>query len=302
MYRQAGKLREMGLGSARDISLAKARDKAQAARSIIADGGDPIAAKEEAARPVEAKPAFGTFADAFVATLCKDFSNAKHRQQWANSLKTYAAPLYPKQLDAITIADVHGVLQPIWGSKAETASRVRGRIERVLDAAKALGHIASPWENPARWLHLKPLFEKRNTLARGHHAALPYDQMSAFMSSLKARTALASLALQFTILTAARTGEVLGARWSEIDFEKRIWTVPAERMKARKAHRVPLSDLAIAILREAAKLRPGDDEGKAFVFPGQKDGRPLSNMSMEMILRRMKSDDITVHGVPRLGG
>ena len=144
MYRQAGKLREMGLGSARDISLAKARDKAQAARSIIADGGDPIAAKEEAARPVEAKPAFGTFADAFVATLCKDFSNAKHRQQWANSLKTYAAPLYPKQLDAITIADVHGVLQPIWGSKAETASRVRGRIERVLDAAKALGHMGEP--------------------------------------------------------------------------------------------------------------------------------------------------------------
>jgi len=185
---------------------------------------------------------------------------------------------------------VLGVLAPIWQTKQETASRVRGRIERVLDAAKAKGLRSG--ENPARWRgHLDHLLSKRRKLARGHHPAMPYPDVPAFMAALGERDAVAALALRFTILTAARSGEVLGARWSEIDRTTKTWVVPAERMKAGREHRVPLTDRACEILDALQAVRSGD-----YVFPGQPQGRPLSSMAMEMLLRRMKVESATVHG------
>ena len=185
-----------------------------------------------------------------------------------------------------------GVLKPVWTTKPETASRLRGRIEKVLDAAKANGLRSG--ENPARWRgHLDHLLPKAKKLARGHHPALPFDDVPAFLTELRARPAVAARALEFTILTAARSGEALGARWNEIDAERAVWTIPKERMKGHREHRVPLSESALAILRGMDELR---GENGLFVFPGQRPGRPLSNMAMEMQLRRMKRDAVTVHG------
>jgi integrase len=182
------------------------------------------------------------------------------------------------------------VLKPIWTAKPETASRLRGRIEKVLDAAKAKGFRTT--ENPARWRgHLDHLLPKPLKLSRGHHAAMPYEELPAFMGELRQRQVTAALALEFCILTAARSGEVLGCRWSEIDLDKKVWTVPAHRMKAGREHRVPLSGRVVAILRELAEA-----DARPFVFPGQARNKPLSNMAMDMMLRRMKRDAATVHG------
>jgi integrase len=186
------------------------------------------------------------------------------------------------------------VLKPIWTTRPETASRLRGRIERVLDAAKALGHRSG--ENPALWRgHLANLLPKRQKLTRGHHAALPFSELPAFMVKLRERDAFAARALEFTILTAARSGEVYGARWSEIDWDAKVWTVPANRMKAGRAHRVPLTPAVMRILEVAAKLRT-DDGLDVLVFPSRKAGQPMSGMAMKMLLRRMGYDAITVHG------
>jgi len=206
------------------------------------------------------------------------------------TLQVYAAPLRRIPVDKITTDDVLSVLKPLWNDKAETASRLRGRIERVLDAAKAQGLRTS--ENPARWRgHLDQLLPKRQRLTRGHHAAMPYSDVPAFMADLQARQATAALALELAILTAARTGEVLGARWEEFDLDRALWTVPATRMKAGREHRVPLSQRALKITGAMHQCRNGD-----YVFPGQKAGRPLSVMALEMVLRRMKVDGATVHG------
>jgi integrase len=208
----------------------------------------------------------------------------------STTLESYAAPLRAKPVDTIATDDVLAVLKPIWTTKAETASRVRGRIEKVLDAAKAKGFREG--ENPARWRgHLDHLLPRPSKLARGHHAAMAYEIVAAFVGDLRGREATAALALEFCILTASRSGEVLGARWSEFDLDKKIWTVPANRMKAGREHRVPLSSRAATILRQLQKLKAGD-----FVFPGQARTKPLSNMAMEMVLRRMKITDATVHG------
>jgi integrase len=183
------------------------------------------------------------------------------------------------------------VLQPIWRTKPETASRFRGRIETVIDAARAKGHVPPNDANPARWRgHLDKLLPKRLTLSRGHHAALPYIEMPAFIADLRIRAATAALALEFCILTAARSGEVFGARWNEFDFANKLWTVPAARMKAGREHRIPLSDRALTILKYLQDAR-----SDGFVFPGQKATKALSNMAMEMMLRRMKVK-VTVHG------
>jgi integrase len=206
------------------------------------------------------------------------------------TLGVYAAPMRRKPVDTVSTEDVLGVLKPIWTEKPETASRLRGRIEVVLDAARAAGHRTG--ENPARWKgHLAQLLSKRQKLTRGHHAALPYAEVPDFVARLHEQTGLAALALEFTILTAARSGEALGAKWSEIDFDEKLWTVPAARMKGSREHRVPLSSRALAALAQTRKLQTND-----YVFPGQKRGRPLSGMSMEMLLRRMKVEDVTVHG------
>jgi integrase len=281
-----GKAKEMGLGSATAVDLADARDRASAARKKVAQGINPI----ETRNRDRGIPTFGEMADSVREALSAGFRNEKHKAQWKSTLATYAAPLSSKPVDIVTTDDVLAVLKPIWQAKAETASRLRGRIEKVLDAAKAKGFRNG--ENPARWRgHLDHLLPKPSKLERGHHAAMPYEDVAAFMGELGQREAMAARALEFCILTAARSGEVLGLRWSELDLHKVLWTVPAERMKAGRVHRVPLCDRAVAIVKQLAETATGE-----FVFAGYKPGKPLSNMAMEMMLRRMKIDDATVHG------
>lgn len=281
-----GRAKEMGLGSASSVSLADAREKAASARRKIGQGLNPIDERKRDG----GIPTFGEMADDVRETLSAGFRNEKHKAQWKSTLETYAAPLRAKPVDTIATDDVLAVLKPIWTAKAETASRVRGRIEKVLDAAKAKGFREG--ENPARWRgHLDHLLPKPSKLARGHHAAMPYEEVATFMAHLRQRDATAALALELCVLTAARSGEVLGMQWPEIDLDKKIWTVPAKRMKAGREHRVPLSSRAIAILRKLEKLKGGD-----FVFAGQARNKPLSNMAMEMVMRRMKVEDATVHG------
>lgn len=226
--------------------------------------------------------------DSVRESLSAGFRNEKHKAQWRSTLETYGASLRAKPVDTITTDDVLVALKPIWTTKAETASRVRVRIEKVLDAAKAKGFREG--ENPARWRgHLDHLLPKPSKLAHGHHPAMAYEQLPAFIADL--REAPAALRLEFCIFTAARSGEVLGMLWSEIDFDKKTWTVPAKRMKGGREHRVPLSSRAVVILRQLEKLKTSD-----FVFAEQKRNKPLSNMAMDMMLRRMKAGDVTVHG------
>jgi integrase len=281
-----GAAKEMGLGSANDVPLADAREKAADARRTLAKGLNPI----EQRKRDGGIPTFGDMADSVCETLAAGFRNEKHKAQWRMTLSAYAAPLRSKPVDTITTEDVVDVLKPIWTDKPETASRLRGRIEKVLDAAKAKGHRTG--ENPARWRgHLDHLLPKPLKLTRGHHAAMPYDAVAPFVADLRQREATAALALEFCILTAARSGEVLGLRRSEIDFDKKVWVIPANRMKAGREHRVPLSSRALAIVKDCAKAHTGD-----FIFAGQARNKPLSNMAMDMMLRRMKRDDVTVHG------
>lgn len=286
-----GRVTEMGFGNAA-VSLAQARGKAVEARKTLAERKSPIEARREAERIAAGKPTFGQCADALLEAKSSEWRNEKHRAQWAMTLAEYAKPLRALPVDEVDTEAVLGVLQPIWQAKPETASRLRGQIETVLDAARAKGHIARNEANPARWRgHLDKLLAKRQKLTRGHHAAMAFDDVPEFMGRLREREAAAALALEFLILTAARSGEVLGARWAEFDLEAKVWTVPAARMKAGREHRVPLSRRALAILEELAKGRTGE-----FVFAGQRAGKPLSGMAMEMLLRRLKAESVTVHG------
>ena len=292
------KSRDIGLGAAGRgaLSLADARDEAAALRLKVKAGIDPLEERDrEAAQALAsaqaAKVAGKTFrevATAYIAANEESWRNPKHRQQWGNTLATYVYPF----IGDVPVAEVDtphvlSILEPIWKGKPETASRVRGRIETVLDSAKARGYRQG--ENPARWRgHLAQILPARTRLSRGHHKALAYEDVPAFVGALRARAAVAALALEFAILTAARSGEVIGARWSEVDLAKAIWTIPAERMKAAKEHRVPLSPRAVVILES---LRP---LGSDWLFPGAAGGK-LSGMAMAMLMRRMKVD-ATVHG------
>ncbi len=293
MFRLGGRQREMGLGSARDVTLADARDLAERARKTLQAGLDPLAAKV----PDRVVPTFGDFADDLADALASGFRNEKHRAQWKMTLgEAYCGPLRPKLVSEISTQDVIGILQPIWSTKQETASRVRGRVERVLDAAKARG--LRDGENPARWKgHLDALLPKRQKLARGHHAAMAYSDAPAFFGRLKALSSSSARALAFAILTAARSGEVMGARWKEFDLESNVWTVPASRMKAGREHRVPLTGPMKFILDDMALLRSKEDTaGEGFVFPGTKKGSGLSVMALTMAMRRLKQGHFTVHG------
>lgn len=279
-----------------DLTLAQARDVASIYRMKVKLGIDPLTERENAekaaasARQAEKAAAvtFKAMAEQFLSMNEANWRNAKHRQQWRNTLNTYAYPIIGKmRVGDIETPHVLQILEPIWLSKSETAGRIRGRIEAILDAAKVREYRSG--ENPARWRgHLANLLPARPKLSRGHHKALPYDEVPALLSSLRSHRAVSALALEFTVLTAARTGEVLGASWEEIDFKKRAWTIPAHRMKAGREHRVPLSDQAIRILRFAQKLE------KTHVFPGQRGGS-MSSMAMLMLLRQMQPG-ITVHG------
>jgi integrase len=280
-----GKRREMGLGAYPVVTLAKARMKAAENRLAVENGRDPIADKDK-----EAEPTFGDCADKFLASMESSWRNAKHRAQWKMTLEEYAETLRSKKVSHIDTEDVLTVLKPIWADKAETASRLRGRIERVLSFAKAKGWRSG--ENPALWRgHLDNILPARQRLTRGHHAAMPYSEVSALFLRLKTSEATAARALEFTILNAARSGETYGAKWPEFDLAAAVWTIPAARMKAGKEHRVPLSDRSLEIVKHLHEVKVSD-----YVFPGQKAKRPLSNMAMEMLLRRMKVDHVTVHG------
>ena len=307
-YERNKKRREMGLGAASDVGLGKARDLASTAREQLAQGIDPIEARraaeaeaEEAARQAERERVgpvlFGAFADDYIDTHEEGWKNPKHRQQWRNTIKTHALSLLEMPVQDILVDDVVAVLKPIWRTVPETASRLRGRIENILDAAKASKHILGPWENPARWRgNLSHLLPKRRTKKQvRHHPAMPFEELPAFWKQLRTRPALAARAVELTILCATRTNETLRMRWSEVDLDAGVWTVPAGRMKMEVEHRIPLCNSAVTLLRDIARgsnCDPGD-----FVFKGGKAGKPLSQMAMTMVLRRMKLGHFTVHGM-----
>lgn len=293
-----GKSRDIGLGAAcpNGISLSDARDLASGLRLKVKAGVDPLSERRRTASEALASAqaaqiariTFRAVAEAYIAANEASWRNAKHRQQWENTLASYVYPVMGDLPVAdIGTAHVLKILEPIWQAKPETASRIRGRIETILDAAKARGYREG--ENPARWRgHIAQILPARSRLTRGHHKAMPYDSIHVFMTQLREREAMAALALEFVILTAARTSEALGATWAEVDLDKALWTIPAARMKAGREHRVPLSPRAVEILKSIAPLE------KAFLFPAAKGGK-LSTMAMSMLLRRMKQD-CTVHG------
>lgn len=285
MWNKNQRRREMGLGGFPDISLAKARDRAQAVREMIADDIDPIAEKQ--------KTVIVTFEEAaqhLVKTLQSDWKNEKTRQQWVRTINHYCKPILKIPVDKIETEHIMKVLKPVWSEKEETARRLRARIERILDYASA--HNWRAGENPARWKgHLKDLLPKRDKTKKRNFASMPYEEIPAFLKVLRKEKGASPLALEFTVLTAARTNETLGASWSEFDLDKGLWTIPAERMKGGVEHIVPLSSQAVKILEKARGYNSGE-----YVFPGAKRGRPLSNMSMNMLMRRMGIENTTVHG------
>ena len=300
----AGKARDIGLGPAAgpgSLSLAEARGKVRELAARAAKGevleGKRIQARKVAAQAQAVALAGKTFkevAEAFVDRKEGGWRNDKHRQQWRNTLATYVYPHFGAlPVSQIETSHVLAVLEQIWNAKSETASRVRGRIENVLDAAKVQGLRTG--ENAARWRgHLEHLLPKPEKLVRGHHPALPYADLPAFMKDLVGREALAARVLEFTILTVARSGEVLGATWCEVDLDKAEWTIPAARMKAGREHSIPLSSRAVEILREVQPLNTKVNKA-APLFPTGRGGK-LSGMAMPMLLRRMDRDAITVHG------
>jgi integrase len=286
----AGKVSESGLGSFPTVSLSEAREKAAEARKLHKAGKNPVEAKRAAAIEASGKPTFGTMADSLIASKAAEWRNEKHKAQWKMTLERYCAPIRSKPVDEIRTEHVLEILTPLWQRAPETASRLRGRIEAVLDAAKAKGYRTG--ENPALWRgHLAHLLPKRQRLTRGHHAAMAYADVPQFITKLRKRDALAALALEFTILTACRSGEVLGARWDEIDMESKVWEIPANRMKAGKLHRVPLVGRAYEILQALLNTKTNE-----FVFSGHVPGKPLNNLAMHMMLRRMRIEEVTIHG------
>jgi integrase len=292
--------RWMGLGPLALYGLADARAKALDARRKRHEGIDPIEARrgERAQQRLEEAKAitFKQSAESYIASHGAGWRNEKHKYQWPATLSAYAYPVIGAlPVQAIDTTLLLKVLGPIWTKKPETASRVRQRIENILDFAKVRGYRDG--ENPARWRgHLDKLLPARSRVRQVEHlAALPYAALPGFLTNLREREAVAAHALEFLILTAARTGEVIGSRWNEIDLLDKVWTVPAGRMKAHREHRVPLSARALVILHEMQAVRRGDDSD-AFVFPGPRPGKPLSNMAFLMLLRRMTLKDLTVHG------
>lgn len=291
-FKLNGRRRDMGLGSVRDVTLAKARDLADQARKLVRDGVDPIEARKTAGEPEAAPVTFREAAEQYITAMSPGWRNPKHRQQWGNTLATYVYPVAGDvPVDAVSTDHVLAILTPIWPVKTETASRVRGRIEAILDWARAKG--LREGENPARWRgHMDQLLPAKTKVARVvGHASLDYRDMGEFWPRLQASDGIGARALEFAILTAGRTGEVLGARWDEIDMSGAVWAIPGERMKAGHPHRVPLSVPALALLRKMAAIRTGE-----YVFPGARRGQPLSNMAMKAALRRMERGDLTPHG------
>lgn len=298
-FQMHGRRREMGLGSLADVSAKAARLLAMDARRLIVEGIDPLERRHELAAQAESKARAPvtkpvTFKDAaldYIDRHSAGWRNAKHRQQWENTLKTYAFPT----MGEIPVAEVDDkllldVLRPIWHTRTETATRVRSRIETVLDAARA--SKLRNGDNPARWKgHLALLLPKpRKVTPVKHHPALPFNDAPSFMSELRAHTGVSPLCLQLLVLTAVRSGEALGARWEEFDRPSETWNIPASRTKTGKVHRVPLSAVAVTVVEKAAAMRQNE-----YVFPGVQSGKPMSDMALMMLVRGMRSG-ITVHG------
>ncbi|WP_332862341.1 tyrosine-type recombinase/integrase [Janthinobacterium svalbardensis] len=303
-FMMAGKAYGMGLGPTHTVSLAEARQKALAARKLIIDGINPLAAKKQdkitAALATARMMTFDQCAEAYVAAHKAGWKNAKHANQWTNTLSTYASPT----IGHLPVAEIDTglvvkCLTTIWETKTETASRLRGRIESILGWATTSGYRTG--ENPARWKgHLDNLLATISKASRTkHHPSLPWQRMNELITVLRTRDGASARAIEFTILTACRSGEVRGAKWSEFDIEKKVWTIPAERMKAGREHEVPLSEAVLALLKSLP-------ESSDFVFPGTK-GQPLSDMSLTAVIRRLNDKDkpnwidangdgITVHG------
>jgi integrase len=300
--------REAGVGPARGgnaLSLAEARTRAEALWKMHKSGLDPLGERAAAAAKAAAEEqdrktrevTFAAAAEAYMTAHAARWKNAQHRWQWATTLKSFVYPhfgLLP--VVAVDTPHVMAALEPIWWTKPETASRVRGRIETILDYAKVRKWRTG--DNPARWRgHLAQLLPPRAKVAPvAHHAALPWREIGDFMAALIEQPGIGAIALRFAILTAARTGEVIGATWGEVDMRERLWVVPAARMKAKRAHRVPLSPPAVEVLAAAERLRMRKDDLAAPVFPGSAGARGLSNTAMLMTLRRMARSDLTTHG------
>ncbi|WP_430251721.1 tyrosine-type recombinase/integrase [Neorhizobium sp. DAR64860/K0K1] len=289
-----GKRREMGLGSfgagTGQVSLSAAREKADEVRRILGRGGDPFSEMEERKAAVEVVT-FAECVDELLKSMEGTWKNSKHRAQWEMTLgDTYCARIRKLSVADVSTDNVVAVLEPIWKTKNETAARLRGRIERVLDYARVEGYRTG--ENPARWKgHLEHRFGKREKLTkRGHHAALPYAEVPEFFQRLRNTEGLGARGLELLILTAARTGEIIGAKWNEFDFVEKVWLVPADRMKAGREHRVPLTDEALAVLEVMREQKIND-----YVFPGRKENSAISDMTMAKTLKTMKVP-VTVHG------
>jgi integrase len=278
---------EMSLGRFPDVSLAEAREAAAAARRLLRAGVNPIEARRVGR---SGAATFGQLADEYFATKQGEYRNAKYREMVRVALTRTAAPLRPLAVDAIDTEAVLAALKPVWERTPETGKRLREKIEAVLDMATAKGLRTG--ENPARWRgHLSHLLPKRQSLARGHFAAMNYRDVPAFMARLREQQSIAERALEFTILTAARSNEVYGARWSEVSFDENLWTIPRERTKSAREHRVPLSGRAIEILRGLEASKTCD-----LIFPSPRAHKPLSHIAMAQALSRMGVTDATVHG------
>lgn len=291
IYRWDGRRPELGLGGYPSVSLAEARSHADIARKAInaIPRQDPRVLFQKLKQKTAAPVSLGAFTEQFLDRILADFKNPKHRQQWRSTLQTYARSINDRAIDDISTEDVLGVLTPIWDEKRETARRVQGRWERILNAAKAQGLRTG--ENPAQWKgHLETILPI-NRKQRRHHPALSYDELPDFMAALRGRTSVSALCLEFIILTCVRSGEGRNAMWSEIDLDGQIWTIASDRMKMGKAHRIPLAERPLQILTELHALRTSE-----FVFPGQRPGKGISETSIRQLLLRTSDRAITTHG------
>ena len=299
-FRKDGHLREMGLGPVNALKLADARQRATECRKQRSLGFDPIEVRNSQAAQAKLEAAraltFRQCAQAFIDAHRASWKNATHAAQWPSSLETYAYPsIGDLSVQAIDVSLVRKVLDPIWQTKTETASRLRGRMETVLDWATVAGYRKG--DNPARWRgHLDKMLPARAKIQKvQHHAALPYAETGLFLSTVRAQVSISAPALEFLILTASRTSEVLGATWGEIELGSAVWTIPAARMKGGREHRVPLSKPALGVLAQMQKARP-DSQSVHYIFPGARANRPLSKVALLKVLERLGRSDLTVHG------
>ena len=292
-FQRQGRARWMGLGSVELVSLKDARLKALDARRVLLEGRDPIDSRHAVKQTQRNAVTFREAAERYIEAHKSGWRNQKHAAQWSSTLETYVFPVFGDlPAGAINTELVMQALDPIWSTKVETASRVRGRIESILDWAKTRGYRQG--DNPARWRgHLDTQLPPRSKVARvKHYPALPYSEIGTFIVGLREQGGVAARALELTILCATRSGETIGATWMEIDVDAATWTIPGERMKGGRDHKVPLSDPALNVL-----LAMEEDHGRnGYVFPGARKGHHLSNMAMLAVLKRMGRTDLTVHG------